>query len=513
MPLAIEQIFLTGRFHATRWNQSPFEDLHGEWPPSPWRLLRTLAARWFEYARETGDLETAVRDRLLRALARELPTFHLPTNAIHSSAWASRGLKQYQPTELTKSDKKKGEPWVKRPQTTLAVDSFACVPHSAPVIWLWPTLDLGQDKAAIELLDHLLRRVTYFGRAESLSFLRRLPDDAALPAPNCTLLSEPGAGSPVLALTPGQSLDINVLLAHSDDQLVRFRRIPPGTAWRFARLPVPAVVKVEQPKPQRAPVSLMQFALGSRVFPPMASWIRLTERFRGAALDALARQLAAKPKTRFRDLSPSQRAGFALMTGKGADERPLTGHRHTWFLLLPDAGGRPTRLVCYRHEPFTAQEQDALLAASEMPLSWDYGSNDWRFRAVPLPGETPLPKDIFGRALEWESSTPYIPSRHVFARNGKPKPGLGVAQQVAADLANAGLPAAKVFLANEELERRGIWVKIHRPRRVRDGATNDLKRGYRVRILFSAPVDGPIALGHSTHFGLGLFVPVGEEKQ
>ena len=41
MALAIEQYFLTGRFHATRWNQNPFEDSHGEWPPSPYRLLRT----------------------------------------------------------------------------------------------------------------------------------------------------------------------------------------------------------------------------------------------------------------------------------------------------------------------------------------------------------------------------------------------------------------------------------------------------------------------------------------
>ena len=55
MPLILEQVFPLGRFHATRWNQNPFEDRHGEWPPSPWRLLRALAARWFQYARETGD--------------------------------------------------------------------------------------------------------------------------------------------------------------------------------------------------------------------------------------------------------------------------------------------------------------------------------------------------------------------------------------------------------------------------------------------------------------------------
>src|SRR5690606_40929388 len=35
MALVLEQSFPLGRFHATRWNQNPFEDPYGEWPPSP----------------------------------------------------------------------------------------------------------------------------------------------------------------------------------------------------------------------------------------------------------------------------------------------------------------------------------------------------------------------------------------------------------------------------------------------------------------------------------------------
>ena len=95
MSLVIEQYFLTGRFHATRWNQSPFEDSHGEWPPSPWRLLRTLAARWFEHLRETGDSDEELRNRLLQRLAQTPPVFRLPTNVGHTSSWSARGVKQY----------------------------------------------------------------------------------------------------------------------------------------------------------------------------------------------------------------------------------------------------------------------------------------------------------------------------------------------------------------------------------------------------------------------------------
>lgn len=254
----------------------------------------------------------------------------------------------------------------------------------------------------------------------------------------------------------------------------------------------------------------MQFALGGRVFPPIASWIRLTERFRGAALDALARQVTGEPRFRFRDLPPSQQDEFALMTGKGPDITPLAGHRHAFFLLLPDATGNPTRLVCYRRKPFSTQEQDALLAASEKALSWDYGSGDWLLRAVPLPAETALPRNILGPAIEWESATSYVPSRHVFGRNGKPKSGLGVCEQVIADLANLGLPNAQVLMLDGDAQRQGTWVKVHCPQRSREGQTNDLKRGYRLRLVFADSVAGPIVLGHSCHFGPGLFVPVAD---
>src|SRR5437763_3855777 len=95
MALIIQQHFPLGRFHATRWNQGVFGDAYGEWPPSSWRLLRALAARWFQHARETDNTEVKIRDALLQALASELPAFSLPP-----LTWRGPALKQYQPTVL-----------------------------------------------------------------------------------------------------------------------------------------------------------------------------------------------------------------------------------------------------------------------------------------------------------------------------------------------------------------------------------------------------------------------------
>ena len=99
--------------------------------------------------------------------------------------------------------------------------------------------------------------------------------------------------------------------------------------------------------------------------------------------------------------------------------------------------------------------------------------------------------------------TPYIPPRHVYDRRGKVKSGESVEEQIKEELSSRGFPVAEVEI--EECSSR--WVKVHQPSRTREGATNDDKRGYTVRITFSEPIKGPVFLGHSCHFGLGLFVP------
>lgn len=498
MALAIEQYFLTGRFHATRWNQNPFEDSHGEWPPSPYRLLRTLAARWFEHLRETGQADAAVRDRLLKSLVSALPEFHLSANATHTGNWPGRGLKQYQPMELAKTDKKKGEPWVRRHQTSLVVDRFAIIPPSQPVIWIWSSLSLPNNEQV--LLDKLLRRVTYFGRAESLCLMRRMK--SAPPTSNCSLNANAGDGSPVLVADASKPLDIEILLANNEDAALKGRRIPPGTLWMYARRPTPPRM-IRRISPRPAPkLKLLQFAVGGRVFPPVASWTRLTERFRGIVLRQIAKQVTSNPKARFAHLSDDEKTEFSLMTGKVAPGAPLEGHRHTRFFLLPDQNGKPTRLICYRSEPFSETEYHALQVASELPIPWKFGNPDWLLRLVPLPPETALPFDLCAESRVWKSVTPYIPSRHVLGRNGKPKPGHSVELQISAELADLGLPTVEVVVD----ERSSGWVKVHIPKSSRQ--TNAMKRGYYATITFMQPVGGPIALGHSSHFGLGLLVPV-----
>ncbi|HET7930920.1 MAG TPA: type I-U CRISPR-associated protein Cas5/Cas6, partial [Rhodanobacteraceae bacterium] len=93
MRIVLRQIFPLGRFHATPWAVNPFDDPHGEWPPSPWRLARAITARWYQWAREADQQpDEAELEKLLEAFCTSKFSFHLPP---HSSKGTS--LRQYFP--------------------------------------------------------------------------------------------------------------------------------------------------------------------------------------------------------------------------------------------------------------------------------------------------------------------------------------------------------------------------------------------------------------------------------
>jgi CRISPR-associated protein Csb2 len=96
MQIVLRQEFPLGRFHATPWRVNPFDDPHGEWPPSPWRLVRAVTARWYQWARETEqEPDLANLEQLQAALCKSTYAFYLPADARKGTP-----LRQYHPTEF-----------------------------------------------------------------------------------------------------------------------------------------------------------------------------------------------------------------------------------------------------------------------------------------------------------------------------------------------------------------------------------------------------------------------------
>jgi CRISPR-associated protein Csb2 len=508
MALVLQQSFPLGRFHATRWNQNPFEDPYGEWPPSPWRLLRALAARWFQYSRETGDSDDALRNRVLSKLAREVPHFWLPENT-----WRGPAIHQYHPVGLEEQYKYKKVPGsgkqaldysFKQVGITLVQDHYRVVTRRDPIYWIWEATELESQED--RLLSQLLQRLLYFGRAESYCRFRIFTERTI--TPNCRLERTAGTGNPVLVAVPEDDLNLESLLAVTDSDQLKQRRIPPGTAWYYATIPAKKPVRpVPVTRRRHLPdVRVLQFAVGGRVYPPEAHWVKLTERFREAVIRQRCRQVSHARTAVYRELTDEERDTLSLIRGLDGAGNRVDGRTMAFFALIPDAEGLPTRLICWRTSPFTDDEIDAFLSATELPLAWERGSADWQVRLVALPFSVSPPADYWSGSQVWETATPFVLPAGIqrFRRGGRPRAGETPEACLRKLLVRIGLPEPLI-----EVGAATKWVTVHespaeRQKRSRERTTR-ARRGYGFRLTFPQIVPGPLAVGHSCHFGLGLF--------
>jgi CRISPR-associated protein Csb2 len=504
MRILLKQSFPLGRYHANPWRAFAFDDPHGEWPPSPWRLLRAILARSFQLSRERENgNDKILRERLAQAFCQSQISWKLPAHS-----WRGPGLQQYQPSEFKKIPAGADDPGEKTYNTTKTKDNFWIISAENDALY-WILEGENWTPELLKHLDECLARMTYFGRAESITTIERLECD--LPDINAICeLKEKRTSTSVPVLCPSFDATLEQIACQTQEDALANSTTPPGAIWKFAERPARAKPLIKRSvRKTLQPTQIVQFAIGGRVFPTLKHWLRITEKFRGIALRQLAQQLTGKHGAKFAELPPETRARFSLFTGKDTDGTTLVGHQHAAFFIIPDSQGKPSRLICWRKIPFADEEQTALLAAAETPLKWNFDIDDWRLRLIPLPPETPLPpdRDIFGKSAVWETLTPFVPPLHIFGKNGKPKKGCEIETQISNNLIGHSLPGATVTLLSAP-DAPAQWVKVHRPGRSHNEQTNDDKRAYRIRLTFAESVAGPIALGHSAHFGLGLFVSV-----
>lgn len=502
MRVVLRQEFPLGRFHATPWRVNPFDDPHGEWPPSPWRLVRAVTARWYQWARQ-ADTEPSITELelLQAAFCESTYAFHLPEDARKGIP-----LRQYHPTEFGWRPAEKKKAATRSYGTSLVQDNYWCVTPEAPVWWVIEST--SWTPGLLSTLEQCLVRMTYFGRAETFTRVRLAGSQEVVPEPNCTL-GEGRASGAVPVLTPLSIATRADIERTTDAPETAKRAVPPGARVLYAlRPPRPTARERRRTPPHLPSCRLIQFALGWNVSPEPRAIVRLTSRFRGAVLRELLGLKTGNAAATWTKIGRNVRESIADMVGKDADNQPLKGHRHTEFLVWGDAG-QPTRLVVWRgSRAFDADEQAAILLAASRDVSWaaaGSGENEWKVRLIPLDRDVPSPPGFDGEAsVLWESVTPYVPPRH-HLRGGKEREGESMVDQIQRELARRGVAEA----VEVELVGPPAWVSVHVPRReANKRAFVGDRRGQAVRLCFPSPVSGPIRLGHSSSFGLGLFRPV-----
>jgi len=512
MPI-VELNFPAGRLHATPWGRHVNEGAV-EWPPSPWRILRALLATW--HLKAKADVPEPVARELIHALASKAPVFQLPPASLGHT-------RHYMPIIEGKNQK-----------TTKIFDAFIHVSGPLRIAWDVP-LSPEPNRALALLCD----RLGYFGRAESIveakaqlvdtqvhSDARPLPENEPVPDGNelIRLLSPvteqehrawlakqqmaPSAPQaqgrrPRVATPPRPALPIDIfeaIHAETGDLQQAGWTLPPGS--RLVDYVRPENCFAVRPvrfhgKPSQRP-TVARFAVQSQLLPRITRAVSVAERLHQALL------------ARFPDGAAPQ-----VFTGRDADGKPSSGHRHAFILC--EANGRRdaiTHVTVFTPAGFDVPARRAL---ENLRKVWGHGGHDLQLVLLGF-GERSTFADapLLGEARVWRSLTPFVSTRHPKThRDGRPKldadgwPIGSPAHDLRRLIAEARLPAPEKVEELREIpvnSRRLRPLEFQTERRHGDGRrAHPSGRAFQIR--FAEPVCGPLAFGYGAHFGLGLFVP------
>jgi CRISPR-associated protein Csb2 len=476
--------FELGRFHATPWG-SNVNDATVEWPPSPWRLLRALYSvgrTHTEMAPRVDDL-----DRALASLASvKPPVFELP-------AAITAHTRHYMPVSGGKpvpSPNSRGE------KTAKILDGFLALRPETPLVAWWDT-DLDGD--AIDALDAAARRLGYLGRSESVC-TANLVRDAKPENPVAFPLEDVGADSN----SAGGGETVDLLCIAADNPLsalatsvteLRARRVlaPPGTR------PVTYHVKpmdigrrdagsswrresTEKPK-----VALLRISGGD--LPAFFDAVKVGQLLRGAL------------QSKFGEISGG--AVSKTFSGRDGDTRRTDQHRHAHYFCLPDPHSRRIdRLVVWAPEGLGREEVAALARVEKLyEHDWSHGGTvEFRVVLGALGSEEVIRlPELIGPSRVWKSRTPFALVRHPKKKKGKVVDG--PQEQIERELVHRNLPTPEAI----ELLNRGQWQRF---RSAKLGQSRlDRRPLVGVKVRFPEEINGPIAIGALSHYGLGLMKP------
>ena len=225
---------------------------------------------------------------------------------------------------------------------------------------------------------------------------------------------------------------------------------------------------------------IVRFSLAGRL-PHVSATVAVAKAFRAAALSALHAVTGTKESF--------------LLSGHKADGRPDDQHRHAYYLPIPDQDGRLAELLIVSPEAsFSSDELAAISVVKRIQFNGPSSALD-----VELVEENSRVLETL--ATRWESTTPYVPPRRFWGTHGKKK--LTPERQLARELRELAIPSEVTNCSVNEWMR--LRVRIVLNPELEGNPQSHIRSGFRVQFETREPLVGPLALGHSAHFGLGQF--------
>jgi len=558
--------FPTGRYHATPWGRN-VNEADVAWPPEPWRILRALIATYWR----KGDRQRWSKDdlaALIDVLAERPPVYCLPEIAVHThtrhympigeikkgredttlvfdafvrlpadaeiiAAWPEVNLPKH--LHALACDLASGLGYLGRAESWVdckVVDWDGepnCVPNDGEqsertfegepvrlIVPLSPDAYAAERQRLLAEFDEQERRKANAGSRKPLS------------EKNLSSAREKAFGNTL----PERLLDA-LTLDTSDYQRFGWTRPPASREVIYFRKPLGPLPRAARSKPQgdhRLP-TVARYVLAGRPRPRIEDAVKIGELMRLAALAQFG--WASDESGRRRPRAPM------VISGRDAEDRPLRDaeHRHA-FWLPEDADGDDEidHIVVFPRQGFDREVQQKLDQLTKLWVSQaaaideDSDSDspqarqEWRLalEGFGQPSDFCDASALLRKSKRWVSVTPFLAAGHLksgghpaeirrlLSRRGLPNPiqveliNGSEAQPALGDGLEGG-PHSQVGRTIHRRPRRPVHFHRFRSR----GRERQFDRiGTFVRLTFSEPIEGPLALGYGCHFGLGLFAAV-----
>lgn len=259
-----------------------------------------------------------------------------------------------------------------------------------------------------------------------------------------------------------------------------------------------------------ATYTLARFAVDGPMLPPISNTLPLAEQVRRALLCICTRiVLRDNPGLANSDiwrLSPA-------FWGKDDQGRPLTGHGHAFFLPADEDGdGWLDHVTVIAPMGFNSLECQAI----DRLRLLRFGDGDpLQLVLIGLGNAHDFRAPLLAQSAVWVSATPFVVTRFPKLRGSKrdrptdyATPTVFAGHVLRQELARrSDLPSIVSIEDEEVIGPRGLRAIQFKRSRSRPGDDGGRRPTGAFRVTFAGPVHGPLCLGHSCHFGLGVFVP------
>lgn len=552
--IAISFKFLAGRYHATPWGRHVNEGAV-EWPPSPWRILRALVATW---KRTLPNLPQHEVEPILRELAKSPPEFDLPRASTghtrHYMPWFKKGpddrtlvfdtfvavardaalLVRWPGASLDDAQRGtlarilanlnmlgRSESWCEaslpqsepRPSGSGSSDFMA---ESLGRGFRVKPLNGGTVSSDHEIVRLLCPHPDSAFSAEHVTDEREETVEVDVQTKKGPKTKKQKQKKSVLVYDPNWHLCMETLRLHDQKW-----SDPPGSRWVQYTRPRDCF-KIE---PQRVAslrvrthprIQVVRYALDSTVLPLVTETLPVAEAARRALMSIHGRLTEHN----------GVRGRSSVFSGKNEAGIPLTGHGHAYYLPTDEDGdGRLDHLTMFARDGFGPDERRSLDRLRELKTSRKGEErHPLRLLLLGMGARDEYCPGPLQASQVWVSATPYVATRHAKTR-GRDRIDISspvaraeflmtdLRDQIRAVLCdftgNADDVQIEPVLDGGAFKVAWRWRPIQFKRfRRKPGDDGGRRLAGAFSIVFPQPVAGPIALGHSSHFGMGLFVPV-----